>query len=209
MPRPSSTTPPCSTSSTAGASTWRGSAWPSATPREISKAAASRGGWSAAVGSSISASGARRSCSSEPSRQAGSGSRSRRGGWPSSRRAGPRSWAGPTQRSTLGGGGALVQEGRHPKFVTVIDEITFSGRVAAAEEREILYVTERCVFRLGEQGLELAEGAPGIDIEHDILARLPFPLAVGQIRPMDPAIFRPAPMGLRAQLLDIRIEDRI
>jgi propionate CoA-transferase len=104
---------------------------------------------------------------------------------------------------------AIVHEGRYPKFVTVIDEITFSGRVAAAEEREILYVTERCVFRLGEQGLELAEVAPGIDIERDILARLPFPLAVGQIRPMDPAIFRPAPMGLRAQLLDIRIEDRI
>jgi len=104
---------------------------------------------------------------------------------------------------------AIVHEGRHPKFVTVIDEITFSGRVAAAEEREILYVTERCVFRLGEQGLELAEVAPGIDIERDILTRLPFPLAVGQIRPMDPAIFRPAPMGLRAQLLDIRIEDRI
>jgi len=104
---------------------------------------------------------------------------------------------------------AIVHEGRHPKFVTVIDEITFSGRVAAAEEREILYVTERCVFRLGEQGLELAEVAPGIDIERDILARLPFPLAAGQIRPMDPAIFRPAPMGLRAQLLDIRIEDRI
>jgi propionate CoA-transferase len=104
---------------------------------------------------------------------------------------------------------AIVQEGRHPKFVAVIDEITFSGRVAAAEEREILYVTERCVFRLRERGLELAEVAPGIDIERDILARLPFPLVVGQIRPMEPAIFKPEPMGLRAQLLDIRIEDRI
>jgi propionate CoA-transferase len=104
---------------------------------------------------------------------------------------------------------AIVQEGRHPKFVAVIDEITFSGRVAAAEEREILYVTERCVFRLAEQGLELAEVAPGIDVERDILARLPFPLEVGQVRPMDPAIFKPEPMGLRAQLLDIRIEDRI
>ncbi len=103
----------------------------------------------------------------------------------------------------------IVREGRHPKFVAVIEEITFSGRVAAAEEREILYVTERCVFRLGEQGLELAEVAPGIDIERDVLARLPFPLVVGQVRPMEPAIFLPAPMGLRAQLLDIRIEDRI
>ena len=104
---------------------------------------------------------------------------------------------------------AIVREGRHAKFVAVIDEITFSGRVAAAEEREIPYVTERCVFRLGERGLELAEVAPGIDIERDILARLPFPLVVGEVRPMEPAIFRPAPMGLRTQLLDIRIEDRI
>lgn len=104
---------------------------------------------------------------------------------------------------------AILREGRHPKFVAAIDEITFSGRVAWAEEREILYVTERCVFRLGEGGLELAEVAPGIDVERDILARLPFPLAVDQIRPMEPAIFRPEPMGLRARLLDIRIEDRI
>jgi propionate CoA-transferase len=104
---------------------------------------------------------------------------------------------------------AIVQEGRHPKFVAAIDEITFSGRVASAEEREVLYITERCVFRLGERGLELAEVPPGIDVERDILARLPFPLAVGQVRPMEPAIFRPEPMGLRARLLDIRIEDRI
>ena len=104
---------------------------------------------------------------------------------------------------------AIIQEGRHRKFVAAIDEITFSGRVASAEEREVLYITERCVFRLGERGLELAEVAPGIDVERDILARLPFPLTVGQVRPMEAAIFRPEPMGLRARLLDIRIEDRI
>ena len=104
---------------------------------------------------------------------------------------------------------AIIQEGRHRKFVAAIDEITFSGRVASAEEREVLYITERCVFRLGERGLELAEVAPGIDVERDILARLPFPLTVGQVRPMEAAIFRPEPMGLRARLLDIRIEDPI
>ena len=104
---------------------------------------------------------------------------------------------------------AIIQEGRHRKFVAAIDEITFSGRVASAEEREVLYITERCVFRLGERGLELAEVAPGIDVERDILARLPFPLTVGQVHPMEAAIFRPEPMGLRARLLDIRIEDRI
>jgi len=104
---------------------------------------------------------------------------------------------------------SILQEGKHPKFVAALDEITFSGRLASEEEREVLSVTERCVFRLGARGLELAEVAPGIDVERDILARLPFPLAVGQVRPMEPAIFRPEPMGLRARLLDIGIEDRI
>lgn len=117
--------------------------------------------------------------------------------------------AGGLKVAVEGGRLTILQEGKHPKFVAAMDEITFSGRVASAEEREVLYVTERCVFRLGERGLELAEVAPGIDVERDILARLPFPLVVGQVRPMEPAIFRPAPMGLRARLLDIGIEDRI
>jgi propionate CoA-transferase len=117
--------------------------------------------------------------------------------------------AGGLKVAVEGGRLTILQEGKHQKFVAAIDEITFSGRVASAEEREVLYITERCVFRLGERGLELAEVAPGIDVERDILARLPFPLVVGQVRPMEPAIFRPEPMGLRARLLDIRIEDRI
>jgi propionate CoA-transferase len=103
----------------------------------------------------------------------------------------------------------IVQEGRHRKFVPGVEQITFSGRVAAAEEREVLYITERCVFRLGEHGLELAEVAPGIDVERQILALLPFAPAVGDVRPMETALFAPGPMSLRARLLDIRIEDRI
>jgi len=70
-------------------------------------------------------------------------------------------------------------------------------------------VTERCVFRLGENGLTLTEIAPGIDLERDILAQMPFRPAIDGPRPMDPVIFQPQPMGLRERMLDIRIGDRL
>jgi propionate CoA-transferase len=38
----------------------------------------------------------------------------------------------------------------------------------------VLYVTERCVFRLGARGLELIEFGDGVDLERDILEKLPF-----------------------------------
>ncbi len=61
----------------------------------------------------------------------------------------------------------------------------------------MLYVTERCVFALRPEGLELIEAAPGIDIERDILARMDFkPLIARDPAEMDARIFRPEPMGL-------------
>jgi propionate CoA-transferase len=39
---------------------------------------------------------------------------------------------------------------------------------------DVLYVTERCVFRLCADGLELIEIAPGIDLQKDILERMDF-----------------------------------
>jgi propionate CoA-transferase len=74
----------------------------------------------------------------------------------------------------------------------------------------VLYVTERCVFRLGEYGVELVEVAPGIDIERDILALMDFTPAMSAApKLMDARIFRDEPMGLRSSLLDLGIEDRI
>ncbi len=104
---------------------------------------------------------------------------------------------------------AIRQEGRFAKFVESVGQITFSGSLAAAADKEVYYVTERCVFRLASAGLELIEVAPGIDLEKDILARMPFAPVVGEPALMDAAIFRDEPMGLRQRLLDIRIEDRL
>jgi propionate CoA-transferase len=72
----------------------------------------------------------------------------------------------------------------------------------------VLYVTERCVFRLTPEGLELAEVASGVDIERDILALMDFRPIVRDPKPMDPRLFRPEPMGLEALLLGRPLADR-
>ncbi len=103
----------------------------------------------------------------------------------------------------------IVREGRAPKFVRALGQITFSAEYAVKTGQEVLYITERCVFRLEADGLALVEIAPGIDLERDILQRLPFRPQVTDPQPMDPAVFRRAPMGLRERMLDTRMEDRL
>ena len=109
------------------------------------------------------------------------------------------------------GDGALTieKEGRFSKFVATVDQITFSGDLASEEGREVYFVTERCVFRLGPGGLALVEIAPGVDLDGDILAKLPFEPTIENPRPMDAALFRPERLDLRKRFLDIHIEDRL
>ena len=72
----------------------------------------------------------------------------------------------------------IVQEGTIPKFVNKVSSISFSGKRAINNGQKVLYVTERCVFRLIEDGLELIEVYPGVDIERDILSQMAFPVKV-------------------------------
>ena len=73
----------------------------------------------------------------------------------------------------------------------------------------MLYITERCVFTLTAQGLELSEVAPGIDVQRDILERMDFePIIRGEPKLMDARIFRDQPMQLRRQLLAVPLERR-
>jgi propionate CoA-transferase len=104
----------------------------------------------------------------------------------------------------------ILAEGRSRKFLEEVEQRTFSGPVAAGSGQPVLYVTERCVFALTPDGIELREVAPGIDVERDVLARLDFrPLIPREPRRMDPRIFRPEPMGLREDLLSIPLEQRL
>ena len=88
------------------------------------------------------------------------------------------------------------------KFVNAVEQITFNGMDGVSRHQSVLYVTERCVFRLTEAGLELIEIAPGINLEIDILARMGFrPSLSPHLTLMDARIFCDAPMSLRHDML--------
>lgn len=117
--------------------------------------------------------------------------------------------SGGLKTSIVDGRLVIEQEGKHPKFVDRIGQKTFSGTRAASQGRRVFYVTERCVFALRKDGLELIEVAPGIDIKSQILDLLPFSPMVGDPVEMSEAIFQSEPMGLRRTLYDIAINRRI
>lgn len=96
----------------------------------------------------------------------------------------------------------IVRDGDVMKFVDEVEHRTFSGIEATKCGKTVLYITERCVFRLCAEGLELIEIAPGIDIERDILALMAF-RPVMNTKPgfMDARIFQEGPMDLRPMLL--------
>ena len=83
----------------------------------------------------------------------------------------------------------ILEEGTIRKFVDQVGQITFSGRYAPADQ-EVLYVTERAVFKLIGHELTLIEIAPGIDLERDVLGQMGFRPAVSpDLKTMDPALF--------------------
>ena len=83
----------------------------------------------------------------------------------------------------------ILEEGTIRKFVDQVGQITFSGRYAPADQ-EVLYVTERAVFKLVGHELTLIEIAPGIDLERDVLGQMGFRPAISpDLKTMDPALF--------------------
>ena len=118
--------------------------------------------------------------------------------------------AGGLQVSAVDGALRIVQEGIERKFIKKVEQTTFSGRYAAQNEKTVLYVTERCVFRLTAAGMELTEIAPGIDLQKDILDQMEFrPMMPTVPRLMDARIFREEPMGLKNELLTIPLAGRL
>lgn len=97
----------------------------------------------------------------------------------------------------------ILYDGPIAKFVENVYKISFSGYQAAKCGQEIMYVTERAVFRLDKNNNELVleEIAPGIDIEKDVLSKMNFkPQISSEIKEMDTRLFGKSAMNIRNDL---------
>ena len=93
--------------------------------------------------------------------------------------------------------GGTLTAGDSKKAVRQVEQISFSGPYGRSRGQEVLYVTERAVFRLGDAGPALIEIAPGLDLERDVMAAMEFrPVVSPALRTMSPELFANRPMGL-------------
>ena len=118
--------------------------------------------------------------------------------------------AGKLDIAITNGNLQVRREGTEQKFVDAVEHRTFSGEYALQRGQTVLYITERCVFRLVHAGLEVIEVAPGIDLERDVLSKMQFrPVVSPDLKLMDSRIFRDIPMGLRNDILYLPLEQRL
>jgi acyl CoA:acetate/3-ketoacid CoA transferase len=83
-----------------------------------------------------------------------------------------------------GAGLSIRSHGEVPKLVERVQHISFSGARAREQGQQVIYVTERAVFELRPDGIELTEAAPGVDVQADILDRMRFRPIVRGVKPM-------------------------
>jgi len=92
----------------------------------------------------------------------------------------------------------VIRKDGSPKFVDSVFKIIFSGPQALKYGKEILYITERAVFRLTRRGIILEEVSPGIDVERDIIAKMEFkPIISSAVKEMDKNLFKVERIGMR------------
>ena len=118
--------------------------------------------------------------------------------------------AGDLEVAVADGQLKILADGKAMKFVDQVEHRTFSGPQAAKWGKTVLYITERCVFELRAEGLELTEIAPGVDMQKDILDQMSFkPLIKGTPKLMDARIFIDEPMNIRPGMLERPLAERL
>lgn len=88
-----------------------------------------------------------------------------------------------------GGTLRIHKHGQVRKLVDRVEQITFSGEQAMKRGQKVIYVTERAVFELRQDGMHLTEIAPGVDLQRDILDQIGFEPVADSVRQMPAALF--------------------
>lgn len=85
----------------------------------------------------------------------------------------------------------IDQEGRFDKFVESCAQLSFNAQQCLAKGNRVTFITERCVIKRTAQGMVLAEVAPGIDIQTQILDHMGFKPIIPEGGPalMDAGLF--------------------
>ena len=92
----------------------------------------------------------------------------------------------------------ILQEGQVSKVVKEVLQVSFNGKLANQRGQKVYYVTERCVFKINEDGPEIIEVAKGIDLQTDILDKMEFtPKISDNLREISTDIYKDARMGLK------------
>lgn len=98
--------------------------------------------------------------------------------------------AGGLRTSVKDGELQIEQEGRVRKFTSSVEQVSFNARAALANGQQVLYVTERAVFQATQEGLQLIEIAPGVNMQTQVLDQMEFDPVIKTVRTMNPEHFR-------------------
>ena len=92
----------------------------------------------------------------------------------------------------------VTNPGKAKKFVSHVEQVTFSGKSAIERGQIVFYVTERAVFTLTPDGVMLLEIAPGIDLQKDVLDMMEFePLIGSELKTIEARIYQNELLGLK------------
>lgn len=92
----------------------------------------------------------------------------------------------------------IVEEGKIRKMVKAVQQISYNGKIAGDTGQNMVYVTERAVFKLTPEGPMLVEIAKGVDIQKDILDQMDFePLIAKDLKYTDTRIYLETWGGLK------------
>lgn len=92
----------------------------------------------------------------------------------------------------------IIREGTLKKLVKKVKQISFNGKISSQKGQNVLFITERAVFKIVKEGVMLVEIADGIDLKRDVLDLMEFrPIISKELKIMDKSIYNEDSFGLR------------